>query len=391
MGNAAFSQYVARVQEQLTPAPAQAIQRIPAAGAIAARAAAFLGRATNGLPVKALEKVNTLGDTLGHVGGAVSAITPPGQGGHGAGAIHLPTDVMSATDMQKLKQIAQYQIVNMVCDQWVADPANKEIVDYLRNPSAAQGPPASQPNTPAKTPEPPAKTPEPPSVSADADDIKDASLEAAKTNMEAALQQRFLANQQLYDEEFWWGEDDSHDGEESIGVSGRVYTSNMVATAITEYVALNASAKLLKVPLPDIGEVTVRKLVSGSFHTQVVASSWDDLEISVSGGGPQVGNMGPDGSISFNLMTDWKWDGNTTAMDLLLWLRPNGRPFYTYRYSGTPDDNTWFPFDGDEGKHEGWNAREDQWYDQSAKRTREAQRAARRRGGETIAPGPVKL
>ena len=48
---------------------------------------------------------------LGHVGGAVGALTPPGQGGHGAGAIHLPTDVMSATDMQKLKQIEQYKQV----------------------------------------------------------------------------------------------------------------------------------------------------------------------------------------------------------------------------------------------------------------------------------------
>jgi hypothetical protein len=370
----------------ITPAPTQQIARNPLVS-IAARAAAALASASRKLAATGTTLANAAeaADRLGKVGGLVgSGVSATGQaagwlsaGGHSAGSKPLPGEAVSQGDMDKLKVLAQYRIVNWVCTQWVNDPANREIVDYLRNPAAAQTPPAAGTQTPpaagtqtpppaqtpapAPTTTPPAAggtaTPTPPAVTPDADAIRDEVIEAAKNNVQLELSQTLQANRQNSGPEYWWGEDDTHDGEESVGVSGRIYFTDVQTTVIDEDVNLNEAAKLLRIPLPDRGAMRIRKIVSGSLHNNVVASTWDSLTISPAD--PNVSSLGPEGSVSMSVAVDWVWDGNTTASDHLLFVNPDGTAEWSVRWSGEPDDNSLFPSFEDSGTHRSWGNQEE--------------------------------
>jgi hypothetical protein len=375
VGNQAFGTMIQRAPRNgaaVSKAPAPQVQRTPLA--IAARAATALASLSSKLASgKTLGHAAEAADRLGKVGGLMgSGVSAAGQaagwlsaGGHSAGSKSLPREAVSTGDMDKLKVMAQYKIVNWACTTWVNDPANREIVEYLRNPTAATAAPdAAAPATPTTPPaapaagaSAPAAAPSAPAVAPEADTIRDEVIQAAKDNVQLELSGKFKDNRQHSGPEYWWGEDDTHDGEESVGVSGRVYFTDVVTTVIDDDVNMNADAKLLRIPLPDRGAMRIRKLVSGMLHQMVVASRWDSLTISPAE--PNLSELGPEGSVSVSIAVDWVWDGNTTASDHLATINPDGTAEWRVNWSGEPDDNSLFPSWEDSGTHRSWGQQEE--------------------------------
>lgn len=197
-------------------------------------------------------------------------------------------------------------------------------------------------------------------MSPEADDIKTEVIEAQKGLIQLDISEKFQKNAKPSGPTYWWGEDDNHDGSEWAGVQGRITFTNVSTTAIDEDVKLNADAKLLKIALPDMGSLKVRKVLSGSASWEVFTARWDTLKIEFSGGGPQIGILGPEGSISLNFMADWIWDANTTKSDHLLTINPEGSGQWQVNWSGEPDDNSLLPsFEDDYGTHKNWERQEE--------------------------------
>jgi len=389
----------AQGSKPVTKTAAPTIQRVgPAVAGIAARASAFLATVGSRLTGQAMTQAANAAENLGKIGStagsAVGAVGKAGgmlgTGGHATGGLQLPRDVMSSGDFDKLKVMAQYKIINWVCSTWVNDPANKDIVDYLRNPSSATGATAATPPASSAAPPSSASPPTAPTVSPESDDIKAAVLEAAKDNIQLELSETFRANRKSSGPEYWWGEDDTHSGPESVGSSGVVYFTDVVTTAIDEDINLNEDAKLLKIPLSDKGAMRIRKIVSGTCHTRVEASRWDSLEITFAGGGVQINELGAEGSISLNFQVDWKWDANTTASDHLLIVNPDGTGEWQPNWSGEPDDNSFLPSFEESGMHKSWGQQEEFGSGLNAEKKRrvyERERERRARPGTPSTPG----
>ena len=374
---------VARTREITPSMDGVTIQRNPAAlAAIATKIAKFgevAGKAASKLSEGGLKAASEAIDQIGTVGGGLRAVggaIPPATG-HSASTINLPNEVISPTDIEKLKQMAQYKIVEAVATSWVEDTRNREIVAWLRDPAGTEqrwrdaaaaeptpaapargrgrGAPATPPPT---TPTAPTVTTPTPGTSAEEGEVRAEAIEAAKQNIRTEMAEALTRNTKRTppSPDWWWSEDNERSAD-SVGVSGRTYFSQIETTALKQDIRSGINTKLMKVNLTGQGEKTARKIIGGSFSWQVNASRWDSLEISSPGA--QAGTVGPEGSASINVPTNWKWDGNTTAQDCLVTVTDTGAPTYEESRSGEPDDNSYLPSGEEEGRHQDWGSYED--------------------------------
>jgi Domain of unknown function (DUF4157) len=324
-----------------------AVQPNPAA------AAAFLGLSAEAWGVAA-NVVGIVGAVGGAAAGTYSAVQP---GSNAVGSLVLPQGFMSNQDQQKLQQIAQFEIINMYVDRYLA--AHPDVAEQLRNPGGGApsgAPPGGRPaGRPGAGPQqqPPAPAAEGggearPTGGPTGSAIDEAVLNAVKTSVERALASRLENNVRTMTAEFMWGEDDTRaEGsvggsgtEESVGVTGFLQYRNIQGSSITQNLTLSNDSKLAVGSVPGEGtEVKVRKFLGGSVGGRATWSAYDNLAVNVEGGAAQTA-VGVGGAPKLIVRTHWYWGrwgpDSETWMQNEIVVGDDGRCTISCSREGTP-------------------------------------------------------
>ncbi len=308
-----------------------------------------------GLSAEAWAMASSVASVIATAGGAAAGTYVAVRRGENAVAsLVLPQHLMSNGDKGKLKQIAQFRIINMYIERFLAKPENRHLREQLlsgRGPGATPGGGAptgaggtggagAGGTTPAG--------PEPPTGAPTASAIDQEVLIAVKNSVQTDLQATLETDPYSWDYELMWGEDDTRGqgriGQsgtaESVGVTGFLRYRNLEASALRETLTLTPVANAAVGPIPNQGsEVVVHQFIGGSLGGYATWSAWDNLTVNVEGGDAQQ-SVHSNGSAKLIIRTHWYWDrwgpNSESNMQNEIYVEDHGGVTITWSYEGTP-------------------------------------------------------
>ncbi len=285
----------------------------------AAAAAPILGLTAEAWGVAA----NVVGIITAAGSAAAGTYQAVSRGENAFGSLNLPHNLMSEQDKRKLRQIAQFRIINEYVRRFMERPENQGARDSLQGGGGSSGqatPPAGAPGTgnqassPTPTTEPSA--PEQPTGTPTSAQVNQEVLDAVKNAVQIELQTALERATSTKEYEFRWGEDDSRgegaigssEASEDVGVTGYLQFQGIQASMISETLTLSELAKAALGSVPGDGTaVVVHKLMGGNVSGEATWSAWDNLTVNVEGGSAQQ-SVHENGSIKLIIRTHWYWE-----------------------------------------------------------------------------------
>ena len=251
-----------------------------------------------------------------------------------------------------MRQLVQFRIINMYVERYLT--AHPEVRAELNAPPGAPARPAGRGGTSGRggTGGTPPRSAggggesDRPTGAPTAEGIDQAVLDACKTAVEREVSTA-LERLRTTTKEFQWGEDntrgtDGSGSEEDVGVTGYLNFRNIQSVCLSEPLSLSADARkaLGNQSVPGDGtQVKIHRFHGGSVGGRASWSAWDNLAVSIEGGGAQESVAGG-GAIKLILRTKWYWDrwgpNSETNMENTLTVKDDGTTEIDAAYEGTP-------------------------------------------------------
>jgi hypothetical protein len=323
----------------------------PAIPAALAGVLTWAGTEANAMAVGTLA---TIAGSAASAGSALGSAIAPGQSGVQEVQIE---PWMSDADKHKLEFIIQAKLVNAYVDAWVAahpgvnlsaDQPETTSTTTTTSTTASTPNPTTAPATPGSagstsTTTTTATTTRDGSATASGGGVDTAIGNAVKAQVQMEVENAFNTNQKtLGDAELIWS-DSGDSTADLIGTVGAIKFSQVMGSFLTYNVALSPTAQQIRgLALPLQGQsLTVKLFRGGRMHQgpSMNLGYGDSLAINLIGGGPTRNQAEP----SLTFATSWRWDGNTTNMNVKIIIQSDGSPrIADVTRDSTPDDSSWF-------------------------------------------------
>ena len=337
------------IQEKASFSMVQRFVFTAAGGAAAGGAAAGGKWLSAALTTASLEKASLIIGIAGAGAGAIGAVSGAVTDGKTGGeTLKFPKKVISKTNVEYLKLVAQFKIIDKYLNRFLKQ--NPKIKKSLSS-SESDAHTTKKPSTPNITALKSkavveGKGTSMPTGAPEAKAIDQVILNMVVQEVKGDLVKDLEQNPTKESYKYLWTESNERKKSDAVGISGVLLLDELKGKTKKYELVLSGDAplisKYLAIPLIN-KEITIRNFLGGTMHFDFSKSFFDDLTCSIVGGAADI-MFDPD--LHIRVKTRWFWDlmgtDQTTWLDVHIRLddTKDGKPVVKGKYKGDP--SRWF-------------------------------------------------